>query len=192
MKWLWGPSGCLNFVELLLLLLFFLVCKFAPNDARSSPWSPWNAPVKIYNFLIGCPLPWRKCLGALPVSKTKHTVHVQACFRSSCPEILLKFPGKSRRWPTYRSLLCLCCLLGDLLLSQMVCQALRRNAWYCQATLFQANLWVCFLQRDLQEDFGYWSQPAHSFIVTWPSYIYMYMWFAALHGSIYIWFVGLQ
>ena len=30
--------------------------------------APWNAPVEIYNFLIGCPLPRRKCL-----SKTKQT-----------------------------------------------------------------------------------------------------------------------
>ena len=37
------------------------------------PWCPWNAPVEIYNFLIGCPLPKRKCLGALALSKTKHT-----------------------------------------------------------------------------------------------------------------------
>ena len=24
------------------------------------PWCPWNAPVEIYNFLIGCPLPEEK------------------------------------------------------------------------------------------------------------------------------------
>ena len=34
---------------------------------------PWNAPVQICNFIIGCPLPRRKCLGALALSKTKHT-----------------------------------------------------------------------------------------------------------------------
>ena len=28
---------------------------------------------KIYNFLIGCPLPRRLCIGALALSKTKHT-----------------------------------------------------------------------------------------------------------------------
>ena len=39
----------------------------------SLPWCPWNAPVEIYNFLIGCPLPKRNCLGALALSKTKHT-----------------------------------------------------------------------------------------------------------------------
>ena len=39
----------------------------------SLPWCPWNAPVQICNFLIGCPLPRRKCLGALALSKTKHT-----------------------------------------------------------------------------------------------------------------------
>ena len=36
----------------------------------SLPWCPWSAPVEIYNFLIGCPLPpRRKCLGALALSK---------------------------------------------------------------------------------------------------------------------------
>ena len=39
----------------------------------SLPWCPRNAPVEIYNFLIGCPLPKKKCLGALALSKTKHT-----------------------------------------------------------------------------------------------------------------------
>ena len=37
------------------------------------PWCPRNATVEIYNFLIGCLLPKRKCLGALALSKTKHT-----------------------------------------------------------------------------------------------------------------------
>ena len=39
------------------------------------PWCPCNArTVEIDNFLIhvGCPLPWRKYLGALALSKTKH------------------------------------------------------------------------------------------------------------------------
>ena len=36
----------------------------------SLPWCPWNAPVRSYNFLIGCPSPRRKCLGALTLSKT--------------------------------------------------------------------------------------------------------------------------
>ena len=40
----------------------------------SLPWCPWNAPVEIYNFLIGCPLPRSECLGTLALSKTKHTV----------------------------------------------------------------------------------------------------------------------
>ena len=35
------------------------------------PWCPWNAPVKIYNFLLGCPLPRRKCLGTLALFKIK-------------------------------------------------------------------------------------------------------------------------
>ena len=39
----------------------------------SLPWCPWNAPVEICNFITGCPLPRRKCLGALALSKTKHT-----------------------------------------------------------------------------------------------------------------------
>ena len=34
---------------------------------------PLKCSVEIYNFLIGCPLPKRKCLGALVLSKTKHT-----------------------------------------------------------------------------------------------------------------------
>ena len=29
------------------------------------PWCTWNAPVEIYNFLIGYPLARRKCIGAL-------------------------------------------------------------------------------------------------------------------------------
>ena len=32
---------------------------------------PWNAPQETYIFLIGCPLPRRKCLGALDFSKTE-------------------------------------------------------------------------------------------------------------------------
>ena len=39
----------------------------------SLPWCPWNAPVQICNFIIGCPLPRRNCLGALALSTTKHT-----------------------------------------------------------------------------------------------------------------------
>ena len=36
----------------------------------SLPWCPWNAPVEIYKFLIGCPLPRRKCaLVPLPFQK---------------------------------------------------------------------------------------------------------------------------
>ena len=47
---------------------------------RMPPWPLVNAlvPLKrsfrlVYNFLRGCPLPWIKCLGALALSKTKHT-----------------------------------------------------------------------------------------------------------------------
>ena len=43
----------------------------------SLPWCPWNAPVQICNFIIGCPLPRRKCLGALALSKTKLTALYQ-------------------------------------------------------------------------------------------------------------------
>ena len=35
------------------------------NAPWSLPWCPWIAPVEIYNFLKGLPLPRRKCLGAL-------------------------------------------------------------------------------------------------------------------------------
>ena len=38
----------------------------------SLPWCPSNAPVEMYNFLIGYPLPKRKCIGTLVLSKTKH------------------------------------------------------------------------------------------------------------------------
>ena len=38
----------------------------------SLPWCPWHARVEIDNFLIGCPLPRSKCLGALALLKTKH------------------------------------------------------------------------------------------------------------------------
>ena len=43
-------------------------CRHAP---WSLPWCPWNAPLEIYNFLLGCPLPRRKCLGTLALSKNK-------------------------------------------------------------------------------------------------------------------------
>ena len=45
-------------------------CLHAP---WSLPWRPWNAPIELYDFLKGCPLPMRKCLGAIVLSKTKHT-----------------------------------------------------------------------------------------------------------------------
>ena len=48
------------------------------NTRQLSPcplvaWCPSNAPVEIYYFLIGCPLPRRNCLGANALSKMKHT-----------------------------------------------------------------------------------------------------------------------
>ena len=45
-------------------------CLHAPC---SLPWCPRNAPVQIYKSLIGCRFPGRYCLGALALSKTKHT-----------------------------------------------------------------------------------------------------------------------
>ena len=33
------------------------------------PWCTWNALVGTYNCFLGCPLPRRKCLGALALSK---------------------------------------------------------------------------------------------------------------------------
>ena len=39
----------------------------------SLPWCPRNDPVQICNFIKGCPLPRKKCLGVLAFSKTKHT-----------------------------------------------------------------------------------------------------------------------
>ena len=47
-------------------------CLHALHAPWSLPWCPWNAPV---NFLIGCPLPRRKCLGAFPFQKRS----IQAC-----------------------------------------------------------------------------------------------------------------
>ena len=44
-----------------------------PSCPRSLPWCPWNATVESKNFLLGCPLPRRKCLGALALSKTKQS-----------------------------------------------------------------------------------------------------------------------
>ena len=41
-------------------------CLLAP---KSLPWCLWNAPVKIYNFLIGCPSPRRNALVPLPFQK---------------------------------------------------------------------------------------------------------------------------
>ena len=35
----------------------------------SLPWCPLIAPVEIYHFLIGCPLPRGKCISALALSK---------------------------------------------------------------------------------------------------------------------------
>ena len=46
----------------------------------SLPWCPWIAPVQICNFIIGCSLPRSKCLGALALSKTKHTALVLFTF----------------------------------------------------------------------------------------------------------------
>ena len=40
----------------------------------------WICPVEIYNFLIGCLLPRRKCLGALTLSKTNYTALLPATF----------------------------------------------------------------------------------------------------------------
>ena len=40
------------------------------DSSWSLPRCPWNAPVEMYNFLI--PLPRRKLLGAIALSKTKH------------------------------------------------------------------------------------------------------------------------
>ena len=50
----------------------------------SLPWCPSNAPVDNQNVLIGCPLPRRKCLGALALLKTKHTGrHIPSGFQWS-------------------------------------------------------------------------------------------------------------
>ena len=43
------------------------------HSIATMPWCPKNAPVEIYNFLIMCPLPRRKCLDALALSITKQT-----------------------------------------------------------------------------------------------------------------------
>ena len=76
---------------------------------RRLPWCPWNAPVEIYNFIVGCPLPRRECLGALALSKMKltglcHTlVKTQkincfnfylnpTCCKVPCTNIVLKCP----------------------------------------------------------------------------------------------------
>ena len=39
----------------------------------SLPWCPWNANSRILQYPNRCPLPRRKCLGVLALSKTKHT-----------------------------------------------------------------------------------------------------------------------
>ena len=67
----------------------------------SLPWCPWNASVKIYNFLLGCPLPRRKCLGALALSITEHTglsvivYQVEDLLFCSAPTTFFHPPGTS-------------------------------------------------------------------------------------------------
>ena len=45
-------------------------CLHAP---LSLPWCPWNATEELKHFLLGYPLPRKNCLGALALSKAKHT-----------------------------------------------------------------------------------------------------------------------
>ena len=48
------------------------------DDCLNATWCPWKTPIKIHSFLIDFPFPRRKCLGALALSKTKHTVLIAA------------------------------------------------------------------------------------------------------------------
>ena len=64
--WMWGRDICTG-------LTFHGGNK---GDCLHVPWlilprCPWNAPVEIYNFIIGCPSPMRKCLGVLALSKKR-------------------------------------------------------------------------------------------------------------------------
>ena len=59
--------------------------------SHSLPWCLWNAPVEINNFLIGCPLPRRKCLGAPALSKTKHAGRSQRDIRMVWPQTSLSY-----------------------------------------------------------------------------------------------------
>ena len=57
----------------------------------SLPWRPWNTPVQLCNFIIACPLPRKKCLGALTLSKTKHTaLSVSSRFRKEFKTLSLQ------------------------------------------------------------------------------------------------------
>ena len=47
------------------------------GDCLHAPWCPWNATVEIYNILIRCPLPGRKCFGALALAQTKHSTGLE-------------------------------------------------------------------------------------------------------------------
>ena len=76
------PGSTFLWLELCFILLFCSACIektwevwYFTIHCLHVPWSlplcPWNATVKIYNFLIGCPLPRRNCLGALSFFKSK-------------------------------------------------------------------------------------------------------------------------
>ena len=80
-------SFCLYILGDILLNFFGLLnhCQFWKYDSISCetvsmalqdapwsmPWCPWNVAVEIYNFLIRCPLPRRKCIDVLALSKKK-------------------------------------------------------------------------------------------------------------------------
>ena len=54
----------------------------------------WNAHVEIYNFTIGCPLPRRKNISAIALSKMKHTGQIQCLLvdktATNCHKIVIK------------------------------------------------------------------------------------------------------
>ena len=74
---IWGVQRLLTLVKVVkdfdISIVESLLEVFRPDTSRrrlspcpwSLPLSPWNAILEIYNFLIGCPLPKSKCLGAL-------------------------------------------------------------------------------------------------------------------------------
>ena len=120
------------------------------------PWCPSNAPVEIYNFLTGCPLPKRTCFGALVLLKTKHTGLLYAVHTlkttSFAPGLGIGAPSKVPHTFSNESALCKMkqpCPLEDeipcLLLCLKVCTHRLSFVWL-NCTGFQKYCIICILK----------------------------------------------